>query len=233
MERFFRFSTPVILFGGAPVSPAITPFLAGLTGLPVLAADGGLRNAMAAGFHPAAVIGDMDSLDIDADLPPDIEFIRSSGQDDTDFEKSLARIAAPLIIGVGFLDGRIDHTLAVMDVLSRPAYRRAVLLLGGSDVMLRCDDDCQLSLPAGTRLSVWPLWRQAFHSSSGLDWPLDGLTLQAGIRTGTSNRVSDGLVTLKAAAGDGYVVIAPVDCFTAMLAAATASCGLTVSKAGV
>ena len=75
------------------------------------------------------------------------------------FEKSLARIAAPLIIGIGFLDGRIDHTLAVIDVLSRPTYRRPVLLLGGSDVMLRCVDDCQLSLPAGTRLSVWPLWR--------------------------------------------------------------------------
>jgi thiamine pyrophosphokinase len=106
------------------------------------------------------------------------------------------------------------------------------LLLGGSDVMLRCDGDCQLSLPAGTRLSVWPLWQQAFHHSSGLDWPLDGLTLKAGMRTGTSNRVSDGPVTLKAAAGEGYAVIAPVDCFAAMLAAATATSGLTESTAG-
>jgi thiamine pyrophosphokinase len=222
-EPIFRYSTPVILFGGAPVAPAIIPFLSGLVGLPVLAADGGLHSALAAGFHPIAVIGDMDSLDTDADLPPDIEMIQCSGQDDTDFEKSLARIAAPLIIGVGFLDGRFDHALAVMDVLSRPAYRRPVLLLGGSDVMLRCDGDCQLSLPAGTRLSVWPLWQQAFHHSSGLDWPLDGLILKAGMRIGTSNRVSDGSVTLKAAAGDGYVVIAPVDCFEAMLAAATAT----------
>ena len=42
------------------------------------------------------------------------------------------------------------------------------------------------------------------------------------MRTGTSNRVSDGLVTLKVADGDGYMVIAPIDCFAAMLAAATA-----------
>ena len=65
-----------------------------------------------------------------------------------------------------------------------------------------------------------PCGDEAFHSSSGLDWPLDGLTLQAGMRTGTSNRVTEGLVTLKAADGDGYMVIAPVDCFAAMLAAA-------------
>ena len=71
-EPIFSFSTGI--YSVARPCAAILRFCRACR-IAVLAADGGLRNAMAAGFHPAAVIGDMDSLDIDADLLPDIEFI--------------------------------------------------------------------------------------------------------------------------------------------------------------
>jgi thiamine pyrophosphokinase len=46
-------------------------------------------------------------------------------QDTTDFEKCLYSVAAPLLLGVGFLGGRADHHLAAMNVLVRYADRRS------------------------------------------------------------------------------------------------------------
>ena len=53
----FRFETPVLLFGAAPLTANITPHLTGISDLPVLAADGGVRTALALGMVPQAEIG--------------------------------------------------------------------------------------------------------------------------------------------------------------------------------
>jgi len=45
----------------------------------------------------------------------------------------------------------------------------------------------ELGLPVGTRVSVYPLSRITFESSSGLLYPLDGLIMQSGEMIGTSN----------------------------------------------
>lgn len=219
----FRFESPVLLFGAAPVTAEMTARLASLSALPVLAADGGARTALALGLVPQAVIGDMDSLGVRDDLPASIRQVPMAGQDDTDFEKCMNAILAPLVIGVGFLDGRVDHTLAVLNVLARQPRARRVLLLGAHDVMLRLDGDFTVTLDPGTRLSVWPLWRQGFVRSDGLEWPLDGLDMAAGARTGTSNRVTDGAVSIAVGDGDGYCLIAPLDSFDALHAAVRAA----------
>jgi thiamine pyrophosphokinase len=216
----FRFETPVLLFGASPLTENITPHLNEISDLPVLAADGGVRSAMALGMVPQAVIGDMDSLGDVGGLPANIQRIHLSGQDDTDFEKCMRLIEAPLIIGVGFLDGRFDHALAVLNVLARLPRGRRVLLLGTYDTLLRVTGDCKLDLDSGVRLSIWPLWRQAFVRSSGLKWPLDEIDMAAGARTGTSNTVTVGPVSIKAGPGDGYCLIAPLDAFAALHSAA-------------
>ena len=93
------FSTAVILVGASPVT--IKPALAKLPDdLPLIAADGGASALLALGKVPAVVIGDMDSLVSRDALPSSVEVIHLTGQDDTDFEKCLARIDAPLIIGL-------------------------------------------------------------------------------------------------------------------------------------
>lgn len=216
----FRFETPVLLFGAAPVTAEVTARLTPLSALPVLAADGGVRTALALGLVPQAVIGDMDSLGVRDDLPASIRQMPMVGQYDTDFEKCMNSIRAPLVIGVGFLDGRVDHTLAVLNVLARQPRPRRVLLLGAHDVMLRLGGDFSVSLAPRTRLSVWPLWRQDFVRSLGLEWPLDGIDMAAGARTGTSNRVTDGAVSVETGDGDGYCLIAPLESFDALYAAA-------------
>ena len=216
------YSSPILLFGAAPIAGSLLSCLDHCQNWPVLAADGGLRTALSCGLRPQAVIGDMDSANDLDQLPDDIRQIKLSGQDDTDFEKSLGVISAPLIIGIGFLDGRFDHSLAALDALARLPHDRPVLLVGGDDVLLRLRGDFEMTLPLASRFSVWPLGRQHFLRSHGLEWSLDDVTMALGKRTGTSNRVIGKPVSITAGAGDGYVVMAPFTAFDVMLDAAMA-----------
>jgi thiamine pyrophosphokinase len=216
------YSSPILLFGAAPIAGSLLSCLDHCQNWPVLAADGGLRTALSCGLRQQAVIGDMDSANDLDQLPDDIRQIKLSGQDDTDFEKSLGVISAPLIIGIGFLDGRFDHSLAALDALARLPHDRPVLLVGGDDVLLRLRGDFEMTLPLASRFSVWPLGRQHFLRSHGLEWPLDDVTMALGKRTGTSNRVIGKPVSITAGAGDGYVVMAPFTAFDVMLDAAMA-----------
>ena len=216
------YSSPILLFGAAPIAGSLLSCLDHCQNWPVLAADGGLRTALSCGLRPQAVIGDMDSANDLDQLPDDIRQIKLSGQDDTDFETSPGVISAPLIIGSGFLDGRFDHSLAALDALARLPHDRPVLLVGGDDVLLRLRGDLEMTLPLASRFSVWPLGVQHFLRSHGLEWPLDDVTMALGKRTGTSNRVIGKPVSITAGAGDGYVVMAPFTAFDVMLDAAMA-----------
>ena len=212
-----KFDLPTVLFGASPIGPSVRRVAQKFESWPVLAADGGVNAAINAGLLPQMVIGDMDSVtDLDQ-LPVSVRQIRVSGQDDTDFEKCLRLINAPLIVGVGFLDGRLDHSLAVLDAMARLKHDRPVLLAGSNDVVLRLRGNIKLLLNRGCRVSIWPLGCQHFIRSEGLDWPLDNLTMQMGHRTGTSNRTNAGKIAITAGRGDGYAVIVPLAAFDKVL----------------
>ena len=212
-----KFDVPTVLFGSSPVGSSVLNVTQKYKSWPVLAADGGVNTAINAGLLPQMVIGDMDSVtDLDQ-LPVSVRQIRLSGQDDTDFEKCLRLINAPLIVGVGFLDGRLDHSLAVLDAMARLEHDRPVLLVGSYDVVLRLRGDIKVWLDRGSRVSIWPLGCQHFVRSEGLDWPLDDLTMQMGYRTGTSNRTNAKPMSITAGKGDGYVLIAPMAAFDKIL----------------
>ena len=212
-----NFDVPIVLLGASPIGSSVLKVAQKFKSWPVLAADGGLNTATNSGLVPQMVIGDMDSVtDLDQ-LPVSIRQIRCSGQDDTDFEKCLRLIRAPLIVGVGFLDGRLDHSLAALDAMSRLEHDRPVLLVGSNDVVLRLRGDTKLLLDRGSRVSIWPLGCQHFIRSEGLNWPLDDLTMQMGHRTGTSNRTNAETISITAGKGDGYVVIVPLTAFDKVL----------------
>ena len=200
-----RYDCPVVLVGAAPVE--IGPALEALPySWPLIAADGGADALLQIGRWPDLVIGDMDSA---GPLPDDLPQLPLAGQDDTDFEKCLARICAPLIVGLGFLEGRLDHTLAAIHALMALPHDRPVMLFGDTDLVLRLKGDIAFEAEPGDRVSLWPLGSQAFQSSEGLKWPLDGLEMAAGRLIGTSNMAVGRLVRINAGPGDGYAVIMP------------------------
>ena len=158
------FTSPILLFGAAPIAGSLLSCLDRCQNWPVVAADGGLGTALSCGLRPQAVIGDMDSANDLDQTPDDIRQIKRSGQDDTDFEKSLDLISAPLIIGIGFLDGRFDHSLATLDALARLPHDRPVLLVGGDDVLLCLRGDLEITLPLGKPVFGLAAGRPAFFA---------------------------------------------------------------------
>lgn len=162
----------------------------------LVAADGGAARAMELGHEPAAVIGDLDSLDAAtrAALPP-ARVHRIADQETTDFDKCLRSIHAPLVLAVGFTGARLDHEMAAFSALLRHA-RRPCLLIGPEDVAFVAPRDLRLALAPGTRLSLFPMGRVTGRST-GLRWPIEGIRFAPDGRIGTSNEAVDGQVALR------------------------------------
>ena len=182
----------------------------------IVAADGGAGRVMALGHLPDAVIGDMDSLSpgLATEVPPD-RVHRIDEQDSTDFDKALRHIAAPLVLGYGFLGARLDHQLAAMTVLAARCDRRCILV-GEADVVALCPPRLRLDLAPETRVSLFPL-APVTARSDGLRWPVEGLDFAPAGRIGTSNR-ANGAVTLEVVAPE-MLLILPAACLNALQAA--------------
>ena len=186
---------PITLVGGALVEAELLVECLHLAPKSV-AADGGAKTLFDHGHSPLAVIGDLDSLapSLQAQVPPE-RLHHITEQDSTDFEKCLSRIEAPLVIGLGFLGGRVDHQMAVQSALVRYAHKRC-LLIGTQDIVCVVPPQIALDLPVGTRVSLFPM-APTKMTSRGLHWPTDGLDFSPNGQIGTSNRCS------------GKVVLAP------------------------
>ena len=207
IERLIFSENPVLLVGGGDVDRGLIETLLETVGA-VVAADSGADILHDMSIVPDALIGDLDSVspEVLKALPQD-RVHHIAEQDSTDFDKCLRNIDAPLIICVGFLGARVDHQLAVMTVMVRRADQR-VMLVGQDDIVAVCPPNLALDLPAGMRLSLFPLG-QVSGRSKGLRWPIDGISFAPDGRVGTSNEVT-GPVALTMDAPKMLVMVPPV-----------------------
>jgi thiamine pyrophosphokinase len=187
-----------LVFAAAPLEPTprITARLAELEPPYVVAADGGAATALAFGYQPDVVVGDLDSIDA-----PVLADLRRRGvpiethprdKDATDgqlaIERALKVQPASLWL-LGFLGGpRLDQALAHVLFLAR---------LGTSAVMLDERNECLLLLPGTSH--TWPTEPDEIVSlipltaavsgivTHGLRWPLQAGRLQLGDTRGVSN----------------------------------------------
>lgn len=174
----------------------------------VLAADGALDHALAAGLTPAGLIGDLDSVSPDglawaqhhatiAQHDPD--------KDHTDTELAL-QVAADLVprrlILLSGGGDRLDHSLAAIGALGHPSLtsipeidgwwgdQRFHVLHGPGKLTLEIEVGATVSLLAthGTAGGV---------SIAGVRWPLDDIDLAPLVGHGVSNEVVDEHVELR------------------------------------
>ena len=205
IEGLVESDARVTLLGASAFDPEA--FRTCLALAPVLvAADGAARQAVSVGHIPDAVIGDFDSLDPGtlAQIPTE-RLHRIDEQDTTDFDKALRSISAPLTLAVGFTGQRLDHELAVYNALVRLSGRPCIVV-GSDDICFHAPPRLTLDLAARTRVSLFPMARVTGHST-GLKWPIAGLTFDPAGRIGTSN-AAEGPVTLSFS-GPGMLVILP------------------------
>lgn len=181
----------LVIVGGGVVDADLLRDLY-LTGAHVVAADSGADQVVAAGLVPEAIIGDFDSLaNADAWLGR-TRLMRIPEQETTDFEKALYSTSAPVTVALGMTGRRFDHTLAALDVVTKYATDRAIILVDEADLALAISGAFSFDVQPRERVSVHPLTPIRFKRSVGLKYPLDSIRLAQGERTGTSNEAIDG-----------------------------------------
>ncbi|GIS15013.1 MAG: thiamine pyrophosphokinase [Alphaproteobacteria bacterium] len=176
----FKTNKIVVLIGGGPVARTIPNLI---KGLPIVAVDGGLDSCINYSMVPNYFIGDMDSASSSAKQYAKLNKIPSNfvaEQETTDFEKALMYVDAAGYVCLGFLDGRLDHSLAVLHVIQKQSQKRPILLLGSEDVVLTGPNDFCISLPVGERVSIWPLGKVSFEYSTGLLYSLKNIKMVQG-----------------------------------------------------
>jgi len=179
----------------------------------VIAVDGGFNSLALWGVQPQAVLGDMDSTR--SDIPDGVTVLPIAEQDTTDLEKALRAVTAPLIIGIGFTGGRLDHTLAAMHALV--AADTPVILIGDKDAVFAAPTEWRAELEERTRISFFPMRRVSAVGSKGLRWPVDGLLMEGGRMIGVSNEVASSRVAVWFGE-PGAVTILPRSCLPAIVA---------------
>ena len=197
-------SDPVTLIGGGNLLKSELDRALAI-GSYLVAADGGADSAVNHNKIPKVVIGDFDSIsDTTVATVPKASQHLITEQKSTDFDKCLRNISAPLILGIGFCGGHIDHQLAAFNSLVRHSATCCVLL-GADDVVFLAPPSFRIDLPEGTRVSLFPFGTVEGHSD-GLKWPISGLTFTPDGKVGTSNEAT-GPVTLSVTAPKLLVVL--------------------------
>ena len=220
MSIAFTNPEAVTLIGGGEVGAAT--LARALVRAPVLvAADGGADTALALGRVPDLAVGDFDSISDTARAVLGAGRLHHvADQQTTDFDKALASVSAPLVLAVGFSGARLDHTLAALNTLAANPGRRIVLDTG-YELCLLCPPHLALDLPAGARVSLFPL-APVRCASMGLVWPTEGLLFAPEARIGTSNAASGGSLVLQPDA-PGLLLMLPNEALDGLLAAFSAA----------
>ena len=184
MKHFNHLET-VILVGGSKVKLKTLKAISNKHS--VYAADSGANILIDEQINFESVIGDMDSIDSKILKNKNHKAIFIEDQNSTDLQKCLNTIKAKMFIGFGFLDQRLDHTLASLTAICQHNVARAIILVGEIDTVIFVKGEWSCSIPSGTRLSIWPLSNQLFLESSGLKYSLNNLNMDPINLIGTSN----------------------------------------------
>jgi thiamine pyrophosphokinase len=206
-------STIVVVTGAAPLDRRA------VAAVPrdalVVAADGGLDHARAAGLEPDVLVGDLDSISALglAWATEHAEVVRHPvDKAATDTELAIAHAAtyhpARIVLVAGQGD-RLDHAVAALGALGAPSLADVASLEAwwGSDQLhvLHAPHRVDLDLPPGTTFSVLAMHGPAAGVTvSGARWPLTdhalaplvGLGVSNVVETAVSVSVADGIVTV-------------------------------------
>jgi len=190
----------------------------------LVAADSGFTAAVKAGLQPDWVIGDMDSIDDPeclALLPQErvIRFERDKDFTDTELAVSLADekgCGDIWIIGGG--GGRLDHLFGIRSLFERDIFPRRWIT---DTADIRCIEAGSKEQGAEKRggsfvcevlekeavVSVFPLGAGPWEAkSSGLKWPLDGVSWNRGF-FGLSNVAVNGEFSIDVKLGRFMVIL--------------------------
>lgn len=186
----------------------------------LIAADGGLAYAVAQGWWPQIVVGDLDSapesLLQQAIARGTLLERHSPRKDETDTELALRvalREGAEEIYLLAASGNRLDHTLANVFLLALPEAATArVVLLAGKQRLQLIRGEAEIQGQPGDLVSLLPVGGDAAGIHTwGLEYPLRGETLALGIPRGISNVLTAEQATVQVERGLLLAVLTPAN----------------------
>lgn len=206
----------VIAHGDLEVTPEVEEAVAG-AGL-IVAADGGAMAALAQGWWPHILAGDLDSVSPEARALVEAHGARvlqySPRKDETDTELAIrAALAegADEVYLLGATGGRLDHALANIFLLAMDDLAGArITLLAGRQRLFVIRDRADIHGRPGDLVSLLPIGGDATGiRTTGLEYALHGETLPFGIPRGISNVLTGSHATVEVERGILLAVVTP------------------------
>lgn len=175
----------------------------------ILCADGGANTALAYGFTPDCVVGDLDSVSrrSKAALAADrLVLVDPEGNVGTDGQKVFNHAVALGIteaVLLGFTGRRTDHLLGNLSLLKTFADRLALRIVDDYCDIRLIDQCIRFRADIGQKISLCPLDGAAEGiTTEGLKWTLRSESLIPGVRDGISNEVVGNPVEIRVGRGD-------------------------------
>lgn len=176
----------------------------------IIAADGGLDELYALGLTPDLIVGDFDSLA--GALPEGVETFRHPVMKDaTDMElavREAVRRGAERVVIYGGTGGRLDHTVANIQLLVFLARRGIRGYLTGSGWTVTALNERDMVFPAGLAgtVSVFAYSGEARVTETGLLYALEGYMLTDDTPLGVSNSFTGGEARVEVSHGTAIVM---------------------------
>lgn len=199
----------VVIFAGGSLRSGRAVAEALATADLIIAADSGAATALHAGYTPAIIVGDFDSLALSEQELTDLgsQVIHAQVEkDETDTELAVLTAiehGADRITILGGLGGeRFDHAMA--NILLLAGFEIPIRIVDGPTTcwLLRGPGNTHIEGQTGDLLSLLPLTSDAtgIHTT-GLYYPLAGETLHFGRPRGVSNALTSASATVSLESG--------------------------------
>ena len=203
----------LIFIGGDPPHPNVRQHLP--ADAYVIAADSGYAHAIAMGFVPNELVGDMDSitaLDLTDARDSNINITQfSTDKDLTDTEIAIASATARQSTHITVVSGggdRFDHVLGMVHSLASCALTvDTTLLIGTARISYAAyTKEFRITTQPGNTISLIPIGGAATVTTTGLQWELNNDTLQSFASRGVSNIATGDSVSISVTDGSLAVV---------------------------
>ena len=195
-----------LLVANAPLS--WTPRLAAMAAAaaPLLAADGGADHLARLGLRPAAVIGDLDSINCETRAwLGEAPLVERPDQDRTDLDKALEYafddLGVERLTVLAAVGGRVDHDLGNLGLLARLAMGEKLIFENAGHRILAVAGEAALVAQSGETWSFWTYDPSVRVTIDGVRWPIEDATIDAGGRPSISNQATAEEVRVQASGG--------------------------------
>jgi thiamine pyrophosphokinase len=201
----------IILANGKPPKKKLISFFQKGGYNKLICADGGANSALKINLVPNAVIGDLDSISLDAlkEFKSVSKIIRLKRQNDTDVEKCLKyaiskKFCEALLVGV--TGNRLDHTFCNIGIVLKFFNQIKISLIAESSCLRPYKGVVELKTWPGETISLYGISPKTRITSNGLKYELKNISLPFGERESTSNIAKKNLVKLKISNGVVFVM---------------------------